>query len=88
MIYQYMEQLPIRRIHFDDPADRARHDKMVSLVETMLRLKQEHAQAEAVFSERRHELAEQIARTDQAIDALVYELYGLTEAEIAIVEGR
>jgi hypothetical protein len=25
--------------------------------------------------------------TDRAIDALVYELYGLTDAEIRIVEG-
>jgi hypothetical protein len=28
-----------------------------------------------------------IAATDHQIDALVYELYGLTEAEIAVVEG-
>ena len=30
----------------------------------------------------------QIEATDPEIDALVYELYGLTEEEIAIVEGR
>jgi hypothetical protein len=30
----------------------------------------------------------QIEATDRQIDALVYELYGLTEAEIAIVEKR
>jgi hypothetical protein len=29
----------------------------------------------------------QIESTDRAIDALVYELYGLTEDEIRIVEG-
>ncbi len=29
----------------------------------------------------------QIDATDYQIDRLVYELYGLTEAEIAIVEG-
>jgi hypothetical protein len=29
-----------------------------------------------------------IAATDTQIDALVYELYGLTEEEIRIVEGR
>jgi type II restriction/modification system DNA methylase subunit YeeA len=29
----------------------------------------------------------QIEATDRQIDALVYELYGLTEDEIAIVEG-
>ena len=29
-----------------------------------------------------------IEATDRQIDALVYELYGLTEEEIAVVEGR
>ena len=32
-------------------------------------------------------LQRQIDATDQQIDALVYELYGLTDEEIAIVEG-
>ncbi|MDD1737894.1 MAG: hypothetical protein LUP00_03945, partial [Methanothrix sp.] len=32
-------------------------------------------------------LQRQIAAKDRQIDALVYELYGLTEEEIAIVEG-
>jgi hypothetical protein len=30
----------------------------------------------------------QIEATDEEIDALMYELYGLTEEEIATVEGR
>ena len=33
-------------------------------------------------------LREQIRQTDGLIDAVVYRLYGLTEEEIAIVEGR
>jgi len=33
-------------------------------------------------------LQRQIGATDQEIDALVYELYGLTEEEIALVEGN
>jgi len=32
-------------------------------------------------------LQRQIEATDRQIDALVYELYGLTEEEIKIVEG-
>ena len=32
-------------------------------------------------------LSRQIEATDKAIDALVYELYGLTAEEIAVVEG-
>lgn len=30
----------------------------------------------------------QVARWERELNALVYELYGLTEEEIAIVEGR
>jgi type II restriction/modification system DNA methylase subunit YeeA len=30
----------------------------------------------------------EIESTDQAIDSLVYQLYGLTKAEIKIVEGK
>jgi len=84
---QYVGQLPIHRINFDDPADVAQHDRMVSLVEEMLRVQKEHAQAEALKEDRRHDLARQIERLDAQIDALVYELYGLTEEEIEIVEG-
>jgi hypothetical protein len=32
-------------------------------------------------------LSRQVEATDAAIDALVYELYGLTDEEIKIVEG-
>jgi type II restriction/modification system DNA methylase subunit YeeA len=37
--------------------------------------------------ERAEELDEQIERTDALIDETVYELYGLTDEEIEIVEG-
>lgn len=33
-------------------------------------------------------LRQEIEKTDREIDRMVYELYGLTEAEIALVEGR
>ena len=69
---QYVGSLPIRRINFDDPADVARHDRMVALVEEMLRLQKEHAQAEALKEDRRHDLARRIERLDAEIDALVY----------------
>ena len=77
--------LPIRRINFDDPADVARHDRMVALVEEMLRLQKEHAQADALKEDRRYDLARCIERLDAEIDALVYELYELMEKESARV---
>jgi len=77
-------QLPIRTIDFSDPEDVARHDKMVGLVENMLDLNKRHADAKT--GHEKTLLSRQIEATDRQIDALVYELYGLSEEEIAIVE--
>jgi hypothetical protein len=77
-------KLPIRPINFTDPAEKAMHDKMVSLVERMLAL---HKQSPRSPQES-DMVKREIESTDRAIDKLVYELYGLTEEEIKIVEGR
>jgi len=80
----FVRRTPIRTIDFSDPADVARHDRMVSLVEQMLAL---HKQLpEACTPHEKTALERRIEATDGQIDALVYELYGLTEEEIGIVE--
>jgi hypothetical protein len=79
-------RLPFPRVVLSNAADKARHDKMVMLVERMLDL---HQQKHAAKSEAARERIErEIHVTDEQIDALVYELYGLTPEEIAIVEER
>jgi hypothetical protein len=83
---QYIVDAPIRTIDFTDPTDVARHERMVSLVERMLDLHKRVA-AEQVPHVKTM-LLRQIEATDRQIDALVYELYGLTEEEVAVVEGR
>jgi hypothetical protein len=40
------------------------------------------------YAPRYRDLTDRIARTDRLIDQIVYQLYGLTDEEIAIVEGR
>ena len=83
---QYIEQLPIRTINFSEATDKARHDKMVQLVESMLAL---HKHKAAAKTQADQELFQrQIEATDREIDALVYELYGLTDEEIKIVDGE
>jgi type I restriction-modification system DNA methylase subunit/predicted type IV restriction endonuclease len=82
---QFLVQLPIRTIDFTDPADAARHDRMVALVERMLDLHRKLAAATLPADKRLYQ--RQIDSTDAQIDALVYELYRLTDEEIAIVEG-
>ncbi len=83
---QYIEQLPIRAIDFSDPTDKARHARMVKLVEQMLSLHKQFTAANTPDEKTR--LKRQIEATDQQSDHLVYELYGLTDKEIQIVEDR
>jgi hypothetical protein len=81
---QYIEQLPIRTIDFSDPKDAARHENMVGLVGRILELHEKLA--EAKIERERTVIGHQISATDKQIDNLVYELYGLTDEEIQIVE--
>ncbi|MCR4303120.1 MAG: N-6 DNA methylase [Gallionella sp.] len=81
----YVQQLPIRAINFSDPSDSARHDKLDALVEKMLALHQQLATAKTPQDTTL--LQRQIDAADKQIDQLVYALYGLTDEEIALVEG-
>lgn len=83
---QDVVKIPIRAIDPNDPADIARHDRMVTLVTQMLDLNKRLQDAR--LEQEKTQLSRQIAVTDGAIDKLVYELYGLTEEEIKIVEGK
>ncbi len=81
----YLSPFPIRIIDFSNPAEKAQHDQMVSLVEQMLALhKQQTGPAAPQEKER---LQRQIGATDRAIDKLVYALYGLSAEEIQIIES-
>jgi hypothetical protein len=84
-VSRFIRSLPIRPIDFTSPADVARHDRMVSLVVRMLDLHKKLAAEGAPHV--KTVLQRQIEATDKQIDALVYELYGLTAEEIAVVEG-
>ena len=57
---------------------------MVALVERMLELHKERAGAQTPHDQTSHQ--RQIDATDRQIDQFVYELYGLTEEEIKVVE--
>jgi hypothetical protein len=88
-------------MHFDSPvtsripypklepaknAHNTRHDRMVELVDRMLALHKQLATAKT--DHEKTAIQRQIDAMDREIDNLVYELYGLTEEEIAIVEGK
>ncbi len=80
----YVERLPIRVISVGTGSERAVGDRLTGLVRRRVSL-------EDVITRRRTEqekddLERQVAALDRQIDQLVYELYGLTDEEIRIVE--
>jgi type I restriction-modification system DNA methylase subunit len=80
---QFLSQLPIRLIDFNNSADKAMHDEMVRLVDQMLTL---HRQLTATGTDREKSgLQLQIAALDRAIDSLVFRLYDLRDAEISAI---
>ncbi len=81
---QFLIQLPIHLIDLNKPNDKVIHKHMVILVETMLKL---HKKTPATPHEH-DQLTREIEATDRQIDRLVYQLYGLSEEEIRIVEGN
>jgi len=81
---QFLVQLPIRAIDLNVRKDKGAHDKMVALVDSMQTLHKQLANAKS--EAQKTVIQRQIAATDAEIDRLVYDLYGLTKKEIAIVE--
>jgi hypothetical protein len=79
---QYLEGFPVA----NESSSLSAAQKISSLVESTLSLHRQLSNAkiptEKTFLER------QIDTTDRQIDALVYELYGLTGEEIRLVEGK
>ncbi|MBU2444623.1 MAG: N-6 DNA methylase [Bacteroidetes bacterium] len=77
-----LRKLPIRKI---SEKQKNIHDKLVHLVNQVLESKKQLAAAKTE-SEKEY-LEKKCNSIDRQIDQLVYELYGLTEEEIKIVEG-
>jgi hypothetical protein len=80
----YLQQLPIRTINFKKQKEKAKHDKIVSLVEETLEL---HKKISGVKNpDEKTRIQRQIDAADSQIDKLVYDLYNLTPEEIKLVE--
>ena len=81
-----MKDFPVRTINFSDPVDKARHDRIVALVTQMLDLNKKLPDVR--LDHEKKMLQGQIDAIDGQMDTLVYELYGLTDEEIKVVEGE
>ena len=79
-----LRNLPVYTPDFDRPEDLARHDRMEKLVRRRIDL--EKSCRAATTDQEREGLQKKILATGRQIDALVYDLYGLTTEETALVE--
>jgi hypothetical protein len=82
---QYVGTLPIRRIDFSQKKQRTFHDRVAELSQVLLRLQPKMASAKTASDKTL--IQRQVDSAERQIDRLVYELYGLTDEEIATVEN-
>lgn len=82
---RYLRRLPIPYITFDDVDGSKRQAEIIDLAKAMLALQRQLADARNPDAATR--LRRQVEATNRRINRLVYDLYGLTDAEIAIIEA-
>lgn len=78
-------QLPIRKLNLSNPIDKTCHEKVVQKVEMMIESKRKLAAAKTDKEKTYYE--NKCTSLDRQIDLIVYELYGLTEEDIKLVEA-
>ena len=80
----HLAELPVVALDLLKPDYKTRHDEMVAKVEAMLEAKKQLAKAQTDKDKTYYD--NKCAALDRQIDRLVYDLYGLTEDEIRIIE--
>lgn len=83
-----INQLPVRTIDFSNSSEKKQHNTLVALVNKMLKLNKELHDLSSYQVDKKEKLKKEIKAADEQIDQLVYQLYGLTPEEIALVEGN
>ena len=78
--------LPIPIVALEDYKKKQQHDDIIHFVGNILKLKEQLNNTK--LDNNRQQLQRAIDHAERRIDELVYELYGLTEEEVAIVEGK
>ncbi len=82
---QYFGKLPIKKIDMNSPNQKLSYDRIIQNVSQILESKKQEVNVKTE-SEKDY-LKKKCSALDRQIDNLVYELYGLTEEEIKIVES-
>lgn len=83
-----LNNFPIYKIDFSDKKEKAKHNELIKLADKMLKLNKELQKLHPIMDDKEYEETKsEIQKTDEIINQKVYELYGLTEEEVRIVEN-
>ncbi len=81
-----LKKIPIKTIDFSNSYEKSHHERIVRFVNQMLELQKKYHSAK--IETEKTLFKKQIETLDKQIDQLGYELYGLTDDEIKIVENE
>ncbi len=81
---KYLENFPIPNLDLSKSSDKKKHDELVSLVDNMLETQKKLQSSKTEADKKLYQ--KKANAIDKKIDSIVYELYGLTDEEIKIVE--
>ena len=81
----YVSKLPIKVIDQTIPGEKDFYDEVTKLVNQFLKLNEEKQQQ--TLQSKLDQIENRIDYCEQRINDIVYELYGLTKEEIALIEN-
>jgi type I restriction-modification system DNA methylase subunit len=85
LIFKYLEKVTIKNIDPSNPSETSLHAAITTSVDLILQLNRELQTV--TLPDQKEQLKARIGHTDDKINRMVYQLYGLTEEEIGIVEN-
>ncbi|MCS6870593.1 MAG: BREX-1 system adenine-specific DNA-methyltransferase PglX, partial [Anaerolineae bacterium] len=80
------DRIPVRALDLSKPDERAMHDQIAAAVRTLLSLHKQLATAASPAA--RQPLQRRVHALERQLDEWIYQLYGLSAEEIALVEGE
>ena len=81
----YVSKLPIKVIDQTIPGEKDFYDEVIKLINQLLKLNEEKQQQ--TLQSKLDQIENRIDYCEQRINDIVYELYGLTKEEIALIEN-
>jgi len=81
-----LKPLPIKLIDFGNKSEKQKHDEIVKHVDQLLQLNRDLPSA--TLPSHRERIQSKIDYCEDRINALVYELYGLTEEDVKVIETK